>query len=1061
MPHRHSGGVGFQLKALRRRPLGCRSRALLRLAILLAVACGSVDAERLPVRTYSTDNGLAHNTITRIVRDSQGFLWFCTPNGLSRFDGYVFRTFGSEYGLPATAVNDLLETSDGDYWLATDDGLLHLDRWKRSSGPLPTQAEPANAPLTLGLIVPGDRDPRSRAITVLRRTRSGTVWVGTRNGLFRLSVADAPSLEPVDIGLATDFPEQRIIVDVVEDRHGTLWIGTPVGLYRRWADGRTEHYTTSDPLVGQYVSDLLEDHDGFLWVATREAGIFRLRIEAGHVRPVTDVSLTTTDGLPSDWVAQLFETSDHRFWAATARGLAELVPHGSADPRRVRPYLEQQGIGDHFLGALAEDLAGNLWIGSSEAGAFKLSQHGFTTFSSSDGIESVYDVFEDAAGTLCFRGLVPGDAPRVPAPRANRDQLTVAASDKIDGFGCLSRNRFTLFRPVAVKRWGWVREAVTLRARNGEWWIGSEGGVIRYPPSDQFADVEHARPLAVYRTEDGLPAIQTFRLFEDSTGDVWISSISSPTRGLSLFDRRSGTLRDVGRLSGLPSPVVDLARSFAEDRSGNVWIAFNSGLARYKNGAVSFFGPRDGLPAGPILDMRVDRSGRLWLASERGGLVRIDAPSASQPAFTTYTTANGLSSNSLTAIVEDLNGYLYVGGGNGVDRIDTVTGRVRHFTEADGLNPAVVKSAFRDRHGVLWFGMSNGLARLDPAPEKSANAPPILISSIRIAGVRYRVSPFGESRISLAALPPDDHQLEIEFVGLGFGPGEVLGYQYRLEGKSDWSSLSPRRTVTYASLSPGAYTVSVRAVNADGAPSPSPATVTFMVLAPFWQRWWFIGTLALTIGITGTLAYRYRVARLLEVANMRTRIATDLHDDIGANLTRIALLSEVAQRTREQAPLVSIANVARESVSAMSDIVWAINPRREGLLDLTRRMRQHASELFTLRGIALRFDAPAGAETQRLGIDVRRDVLLIFKEAVNNAARHSRCTAVHIAIRVERGTLVLAVVDDGVGLDPSQEVDGQGLASMRRRALRMKGSVAFEPVKPSGTAVILKVPIRA
>jgi signal transduction histidine kinase len=158
---------------------------------------------------------------------------------------------------------------------------------------------------------------------------------------------------------------------------------------------------------------------------------------------------------------------------------------------------------------------------------------------------------------------------------------------------------------------------------------------------------------------------------------------------------------------------------------------------------------------------------------------------------------------------------------------------------------------------------------------------------------------------------------------------------------------------------------------------------------------------------------------------------------------------------------VSIANVARESVSAMSDIVWAINPRREGLLDLTRRMRQHASELFTLRGIALRFDAPAGAETQRLGIDVRRDVLLIFKEAVNNAARHSRCTAVHIAIRVERGTLVLAVVDDGVGLDPSQEVDGQGLASMRRRALRMKGSVAFEPVKPSGTAVILKVPIRA
>jgi signal transduction histidine kinase len=192
---------------------------------------------------------------------------------------------------------------------------------------------------------------------------------------------------------------------------------------------------------------------------------------------------------------------------------------------------------------------------------------------------------------------------------------------------------------------------------------------------------------------------------------------------------------------------------------------------------------------------------------------------------------------------------------------------------------------------------------------------------------------------------------------------------------------------------------------------------------------------------------------------MRTHIATDLHDDIGANLTRIALLSEVARRTREEAPLEAIATIARESVSSMGDIVWAINPRRESLLDLTRRMRQHAAELFTMRGIDLRFEAPSGGDARRLGADVRRDLLLIFKEAINNAARHSQCTAVEITLRVERGKLLLTVADDGIGFEPSLNESGQGLTSMRRRAARIHGLLQITPGATSGTVVALTVPL--
>jgi signal transduction histidine kinase len=290
--------------------------------------------------------------------------------------------------------------------------------------------------------------------------------------------------------------------------------------------------------------------------------------------------------------------------------------------------------------------------------------------------------------------------------------------------------------------------------------------------------------------------------------------------------------------------------------------------------------------------------------------------------------------------------------------------------------------------------------------------------------------------------------------------------------------LSRQRTVTYANLAPGRYTFVVRAVNSDGIVSVNPASIRFAILPPIWQRAWFLMLAALISGVMAYALYRYRVARLLDMANLRTRIATDLHDDIGANLTRIALLSEVATRRRvleagvagggahamlvteeEDGPLSSIARIARESVSSMSDIVWAINPARETLLDLTRRMRQHADEIFTLRDIRLRFDASDVRPELRLGVDVRRDLLLIFKESVNNAARHSSCTSVEISCRVEGSRLVLTIADNGTGFDASLESEGQGLRSMRRRAQRLRGTLDIASGAGLGTIVTLSVPL--
>jgi signal transduction histidine kinase len=256
-------------------------------------------------------------------------------------------------------------------------------------------------------------------------------------------------------------------------------------------------------------------------------------------------------------------------------------------------------------------------------------------------------------------------------------------------------------------------------------------------------------------------------------------------------------------------------------------------------------------------------------------------------------------------------------------------------------------------------------------------------------------------------------------------------------------------------------------VDAYGTASPEPATVAFTIAAPVWRRWWFVAIASALLGAAVYALYRYRVARLLEVERVRAHIATDLHDDIGSNLTRIAILSEVAQYqlanepARAGDPLAAIASISRDSVAAMSDIVWAINPKKDGLDDLVRRMRRFADEAFASRGVALEFRGPDHERGLKLGHEARRQIFLIFKEAVTNALRHSGCSHVEVEVQMEAGRLVVSVRDDGRGLDPSSDGEGNGLESMRKRAEALGGAFDVDSAIGEGTRVTLAVPLRA
>jgi signal transduction histidine kinase len=463
---------------------------------------------------------------------------------------------------------------------------------------------------------------------------------------------------------------------------------------------------------------------------------------------------------------------------------------------------------------------------------------------------------------------------------------------------------------------------------------------------------------------------------------------------------------------------------------------------------------------------------RIWVASSRGGLARIDDPDSDRPQFTTYTTADGLSSDEVYCVVEDRYGRIYAGTARGVDRIEVGTGRIRRYTSSDGLASGEVRTAFSDQEGNLWF-RSDSVARLAPEPEDQEPAPPVLIAQLRIAGALFPVSDLGEDNIANLELEPGQKDLRIDFVAPTCGLGEAIRYQYWLEGvERDWSAPTDQRAVNYASLSPGSYVFKVRAVNAEGLYSTAPATVSFTLRPPIWRRAWFLALVCLAAGLGVYALYRLRVSQLIEVERVRTRIATDLHDDIGASLSRIAILGEALKTKNggkgdQPDPLLNqITESARDLADDVADVIWSIDPRLNDLSDLILRIRRFAADIFEARGIDCDFQTPPDGPSLRLTPEQRRQAYLILKEAINNIAHHASCSAAWIVIAIHDRQLRLHISDDGCGFAPAmahregRTRGGRGLENMRARAARLGGDCLIQSAPGSGTSVEVTIPLK-
>lgn len=1007
------------------------------------VTLSNVYAEQLPIKTYTTADGLARDDINRIVRDSHGFLWFCTEEGLSRFDGYKFINYTMDQGLPHRRVADLVETRSGAYWLATGAGVCRFD--PGSNGQIFTSYSM-------------DSDKRSQKVNVLIEDDHGVVWSGTDRGIFRMREDNGElTFESVDIGLPLGIDSNAYVSSLQEDRSGALWIGTAQGLYRRFPDGRAERFSMQQGLPSDFVQSLIEDSTGRMWAGMRYGGLCLLVANPDTAKPVVARLYTMKDGLAANWIWALFESSDKGFWVGTTNGLSALISVTDTSGHAFRSYTTAQGLIDPEIGSLAEDRDGSLWLGTGNSGAMKMAWNGFTTFGEADGLKglSINSILEDADGRLC---VISSNA-------------QMKAIDQFDGhrFNAMPMNEIIHFKQRID--YGWGTNQIAVQDVAGEWWIDTAKGLFRFPGVNGVEQLARVRPKAIYTSRNGLGGDDVFRIFEDSRGDMWVGTFGDSDRVLTRWERATDTLhRYTGLEKGLSAPTA-----FREDASGNIWIAFfQGGLARCNANTITLLKESDGVPRGQIRALYLDSRGRLWLASSQSGIARIDDPSAERPGFVRYTAADGLSSNDVWCLTEDQWGRIYAGTGRGLDRLDPASGHVNHYTAADGLARGKVMNAFRDHKGALWFGTADGLSRLVPAPDRLRSPPPIVISGLRVAGKSHRVSELGATEVSMPDLTWNQNDVQIEFVGLGFGTGEVLRYQYILEGaEADWNAPGDQRTVSYASLRPGRYRFVVRAVNADGIASSTPATVTFTILSPIWQRWWFLAIASIAVASAVYAWHRYRLGRLIELERVRTRIATDLHDDIGSSLSRMAILSEVVKQqlmgnSKQSAPMLTeIADSARGLVDSMSDIVWAIDPRRDNLSSVVTRVRQFASDVLEAKKIKWEFQVPPEIDNLKLDAEQRRHVFLIFKEAINNIARHADCRSVSMKIDLAHHQLVAEIQDDGSGFVVQQNGQqgttngrgGHGLKNMHRRAAQLGGRFSVHSSPGRGTHLKLIVPL--
>lgn len=989
-------------------------RAIAAILLVWGLSCGIVQASQIKVLTnnspyvvdvWGTEDGLPGSSVLSVIQAHDGYLWVGTLYGLARFDGLRFTPFSEADtpGLISGRIVDLFEDSRSNLWVGTESaGILLI----RPGGQM------TNFPVSIG--VPGGQ------LSSACEDANGNVWLKLANGgLVRYS---SNKLEAI----AGQFPF------VVAEKNGPVWLTENNSLFGIMAPPGSGAMIVQQTVPADDLKFLLASKTGGYW-----------RLAGGRIEK---------------WKGGQRE-----------RDLGQ-YPWDPKDPK------------SHVMTA-CEDDEGNLIVGTYGDGVYWFDTRGGYT-------HLLHELSHGSVLSLIFD---------------REGNLWVATNG-----GGLDRVKRKLFSVISE---GLTVQSVT-PARGGGLWIGYNGNRIDHwsnGVSDQFSVIQNSYVKTVFVDKEGqvlagiseslsdkllelnggnfapigVP-VDVAAIHQDRTGRLWIGTKG----GLLLLNGANSVLFSVK--DGLPSADV---RAIADDAEGNVWIGTGVGLACLRDGRITSFRKQEGgLPSEDISSLLADSDGVLWIATRGSGLVRYSKNSKNP--WTHYTTSQGLAGNSIGYMIEDNETNLWLGSSAGLMRVakkslndfanSVATNSIacRVYVEEDGLptrecTQGSQPAACATPNGTLWFPTTAGLAYVNPSAfKRNLLEPPVIIESVFVEGQRQNTNRFAASPSEII-VPPGKGNLDIHYASLNLGAADRSRFKYRLyeQQESEWNySESGTRDAPYPRLPPGTYHFEVSACNEDGVWNSHPAMLTIIVQPHLWQRGWFEGVLILgVLAIIAGIVYYFSTQKLQrELAVMRqqealeqerARIARDLHDQLGANLTQVALLGEMAETDKNLPEEVEehaqqIYQTARETTRALDEIVWAVNPSNDTLEGLASYSGKYAQEYFALAGLRYRVDMPNQLPEVNLPPEVRHNVFLAFKESVNNVVKHAQATEARVRLRLENGSFTFEIEDNGKGLAGAEQKSGRnGLRNMQKRMEDVGGSFSIGPAAAQGTLVRLTAPV--
>ncbi|MDE3067086.1 MAG: hypothetical protein KGJ60_05985 [Verrucomicrobiota bacterium] len=966
------------------------------------------DLDQYDFQAWQSDEGLPDDTVNAIAQTDDGYLWVGTRRGLARFDGVSFMRVDEKAApeLRDGRITALCASTDGSLWIGCTRGLFRLKSRVFS-----------HFTETNGL--PGDQ------VRCVLQDRQGTLWVGTAGGLARYVNGEFTSVTR---------PNELADMDVMalcEDYYGTLWIATRHGLSRLDQDGKEKDIDLPPEAPGGMLTSVCDDQDGNLWVGS-ETGLYRLGTRGDRK------FYGLKDGLPDIPVNLVYEDREGRVWVGTVGGLACMT-----DGRvTVRP--DREGAFGDSIRAMFEDREGNLWVGA-KGGLYRLNSKLFTIYGPPQGLtyDNVTSVCEDKAGAVWvatwgggLNRLENGTITPCALPGGNGHDLALSL--------CLSRE--------------------------GGLWVGMADGLYR------FKDGRFTRH---YSTADGLLDEAVRVIYEDPRGALWIGT----RRGLNLM--RDGHFESYDTSNGLPGRAV---QAICGNTRGDIWIGTDGGLTRWRAGKFTRLATGNGRCADDVDALHEDDGQTLWIGTKGGGLDRLKAGG-----LTTYTTRQGLFSDDDFDIVEDDFGGLWMSCRRGIFQVrkkeldEYAEGKIhvltcRRYGKADGLISAQCSDAakpggWKGRDWRLWFPTFRGLVAVNTRIRPNDKLEPVVIEKVVADGRTLRQNGSALHEGPSFTAPPGHGELEFHYAMLSYREPEECRYRFKLEGVDpQWVDAGARRVAYYNHLRPGRYRFRVVACNEDGVWNQVGAGVSVALSPHFWQTWWFVGLTgaAAVSGIVVTVRRnekrkaRHALERLEQqhlIERERSRIAKDIHDDLGASLTRMAFLSELVKtdETKEDvdAHAGKIAATARETVSALDEIVWAVNPHSDTLDSLLQYLSHYANKFLEETPVGCRLEIPMDIPSVRVTAEVRHNLFLVVKEALNNVVKHSGATEARLRVILREATLRVEVADNGQGFaaDSTVRQKRSGLDNMRQRLEVIGGALEVETRPGSGTRIVAQAPL--